>query len=365
MVITTGIQYTFVGSRSGDALTDADFNVAVGHEALTRDTLGSGSTAIGAFALVTQNFTTATDSHNTAVGKFAGRLITTGVSNTLIGSSAGDSLTDADFNVAIGRNALATDTLGSTSIAIGHAALETQNFTTATTSLNVGIGHVAGQSVTTGRANVFLGANTANSASSCNDNVFIGFNAGTHSVATTTGSANTVLGSYAHIGNAGDSNAIAIGHAVTGTSGFTTLGNGGDDIRAAHGNVTWNTVSDQRYKKDIVNSTAGLAFINDLTPRTFKYKNLGELPETFGAYEAGSTEVFKNSTTNHGFIAQEVKAAIDAHSELKDGFTMWGERSDGGQELGEAALVPMLVKALQELSAKNDALAARITTLEG
>ena len=28
--------------------------------------------------------------------------------------------------------------------------------------------------------------------------------------------------------------------------------------------------------------------------------------------KADSTEVFKNSDTNHGFIAQEVKAAIDA-----------------------------------------------------
>jgi hypothetical protein len=42
---------------------------------------------------------------------------------------------------------------------------------------------------------------------------------------------------------------------------------------------------------------------------------LGELPETFNAYKEGSTEVFKNSNTNHGFIAQEVKAAIDADSQ--------------------------------------------------
>jgi hypothetical protein len=60
-----------------------------------------------------------------------------------------------------------------------------------------------------------------------------------------------------------------------------------------------------------------LSFINALRPRTFKYRTLGELPETFSAYEADSTEVFKNSNTNHGFIAQEVKAAIDADAALK------------------------------------------------
>jgi hypothetical protein len=72
--------------------------------------------------------------------------------------------------------------------------------------------------------------------------------------------------------------------------------------------ATWATVSDERYKKDIVDSTAGLSFINALRP-DLKYKTLGELPETFRAYE-GSTEVFKNSETQHGFIAQEVKQLL-------------------------------------------------------
>ena len=143
------------------------------------------------------------------------------------------------------------------------------------------------------------------------------------------------------------------------------LGRATSDIRAAHGNITWATVSDERYKKDIVDSTAGLSFVNALQPRTFKYKNLGELPTSFNAYEADSTKVFKNSNTNHGFIAQEVKAVIDADSSIKDGFRLWDDREDGSQEVAEAALIPVLVKAIQELSAKNDALLARIETLEG
>jgi hypothetical protein len=35
-----------------------------------------------------------------------------------------------------------------------------------------------------------------------------------------------------------------------------------------------------------------------------------------------------------------------------------------GQEVAEAALIPILVKAIQELSAKNDALEARLAALE-
>ena len=74
---------------------------------------------VGVSALLSQNFTTATDSYNTAVGHNAGKLITTGVQNVLIGGLAGDALTDADYNVAIGIEALSADTLGSGSTAIG------------------------------------------------------------------------------------------------------------------------------------------------------------------------------------------------------------------------------------------------------
>ena len=139
---------------------------------------------------------------------------------------------------------------------------------------------------------------------------------------------------------------------MTCDAGYTTLGNGTDDIRAAHGNVTWATVSDERVKKDIKDSTAGLSFINDLKPRIFNYKTHGEIPKEFDHYKEGSTEVYKNDKTNHGFIAQEVKEAINNHPELSDGFKMWDVRKTGQQEVAEAALIPMLVKAIQELSAE-------------
>ena len=213
-----------------------------------------------------------------------------------------------------------------------------------------------------------MGGLAGDSTTTGDFNTFIGYDVGSANVG---GNNNVIVGSGSQVAATGANLAVGLGPNISCVAGFTTLGSGSDDIRAAHGNTTWNTVSDQRYKKDIVNSTAGLDFINDLTPRTFKYKNLGELPETFNAYKADSTDVFKNSYTNHGFIAQEVKTAIDAHSELKDGFKMWGERPDGGQEIGEAALIPMLVKAVQELStaldaavSANTALAARVATLE-
>ena len=52
----------------------------------------------------------------------------------------------------------------------------------------------------------------------------------------------------------------------------------------------------------------------------------------------------------HGFIAQEVKEVIDNHDELKDGFKMWKLKDDGTQTVADGNLIPILVKAVQELS---------------
>jgi hypothetical protein len=66
--VTTGIQNTIIGGLSGDSLTTGSYNVALGMGALTNDDVGSRTTAIGYDALSAQNYATATDSHNTAVG---------------------------------------------------------------------------------------------------------------------------------------------------------------------------------------------------------------------------------------------------------------------------------------------------------
>ena len=86
------------------------------------------------------------------------------------------------------------------------------------------------------------------------------------------------------------------------------------------------------------------------------YNTLAE----FNAYKEGSEARYKTDATEHGFIAQEVKAAIDAHSEIEDGFDMWKKDDDDGrQRLGSTALIPILVKAIQELSVEINALKAK------
>ena len=122
--------------------------------------------------------------------------------------------------------------------------------------------------------------------------------------------------------------------------------------------------SDERYKENIVDATAGLSFINDLRPVNFEWKKEKDVPPDLEAYEEGSEKrVMGIEGTQHGFISQEVKAVIDNHSEIKSGFGMWYEYTNGIQTLADSALIPILVKAVQDLSAKVNRLENQVVNL--
>ena len=77
-------------------------------------------------------------------------------------------------------------------------------------------------------------------------------------------------------------------------------------------------------------------------------------------HDPDSEERVMNGKHNHGFIAQEVKEVIDRY-DLKEGFDMWTEDdADGRQRIGEAALMPIMVKAVQELSAQVEELKSKL-----
>lgn len=79
------------------------------------------------------------------------------------------------------------------------------------------------------------------------------------------------------------------------------------------------------------------------------------------AHDPDSDDRVMNGKYNHGFVAQEVKAVMDRYSDLKDGFDLWTEdEADGRQRIGEGALMPLMVKAVQELSAKVDDLTEKL-----
>ena len=358
--ITTGVENTLIGSLAGDALTTGDFNVALGWGALGVETKGNKSVAIGTGALDAQTNASDTDALNTAVGHGAGGAVTSGIRNVYIGAISGDASTHASDNTAVGEDSLGANVGGQNNVAVGTKTLQDFNIASGN-SYNTAVGSKSGQTMTDATSNTLIGGLAGQALTSGGYNTFLGAYSGDGAQ---TNAFSTLVGTSTECGDTSSNNCNGFGYGISAVTGYTTIGITTSDIRAQHGVATWSTVSDERYKKDITDSTLGLSFISALKPRTFKYRNKGDLPETFRAYEEGSSEVYKFSETQLGFIAQEVKTAIDADSNVTDGFKMWGERPDGSQEVAEAALIPVLVKAVQELSAKNDALETENTAIK-
>jgi hypothetical protein len=114
--------------------------------------------------------------------------------------------------------------------------------------------------------------------------------------------------------------------------------------------------SDARYKKDVATITEGLALVNKLNPVSFNWK-----PHQVHEFDTENTDV--------GFIAQEVHSALADSPYLSNVVkSNQTELPDGTKEdflgIADGKLIPILVKAIQELSAANEALTARIAALE-
>ena len=368
---TTADKNTAVGRAALNAVT-SDNNVAVGYHALLNASTGTQNNAIGSNALADLT----TGNYNVAIGQAALSDLVGGSSNTAVGDNAMQFGTANNYCVAVGENAGRYMT-GSQNTALGCQAMDNSSCTSSNNTAvgyeamgkltsggdNVSMGRAAALDLTTGASNTAIGVEAMENNSGGHENSCFGKHAGRN---LTSGSSNTLIGHSVNPSSGSSSNANGLGYSLTCQDNYTTIGQGSSDIRAAHGSTSWATISDLRVKKDIEDSTVGLAFINDLRPVTFNYKNRGDIPESFNGYVAGSTDAYNSSLTQHGFIAQEVKAAIDKHSDIKDGFDMWDDDdSTGQQRVAESALIPMLVKAIQELKTELDAAKARITTLEG
>ena len=215
-------------------------------------------------------------------------------------------------------------------------------FRSTTGNYNCGFGLAAGYSITEGSNNIAIG----------------GFSMATG----TTGIDNICIGYTADVSASGSTDQIVMGNGVTGVGNDSvTFGNAGTTSSIDFGTNSIDVTSDVRLKEDIQDEVVGLDFINELRPVTFRWKKEKDIPEELSAYKADSEERVMNGKYNHGFIAQEVKEVIDNHPEIKEGFGMWSENdADGAQRIGEAALVPMLVKSIQELSAEVEELKEKL-----
>jgi hypothetical protein len=268
--------------------------------------------------------------NNYGIGKDTFSALTTGIANTAIGEGAGKALTSGYSNVIIGGD--------------------------------------AGDAINTGAENVTVGVLSGSGISSGSNNVMVGRNSGNDLV---TGSNNICIGSGSDVAAGDQSNGIALGPVDAAAEDFTfgnrSLGTVSNDFNS---DANFSHSSDERLKKNIQSSTIGLAFINELRPITYQWKPNNEIPTDMTGY---SETNYKNTDkVIHGFIAQEVKAAIDKHGD--ENFSGWhiDKVDNKTQRIKKEMFIMPIVKAIQELSAKidtleteNTALKARVTTLEG
>ena len=362
---STGSENVFIGASAGDSTTVGIRNVASGAEALYNNIDGSNHVAIGYQALYTQT----TDNNNVAIGWQAMALSNGASSTVAIGREALEDAT-GDNNVAIGYQAGNSISSGSHNTIVGYLAGGANTPSTAMTGgYNAIVGREAGSRITSADECVLIGNVAGDQITTGGYNVFIGSVAGTHNVNVDTGSKNIIIGPFSDLSAADGANQIVMGYdqSCTGDNNFT-FGNGssGADSNIAFGATSITAPSDERLKEDIKDETIGLAFIDELRPVTFRWKKKKDIPEEMYAYDKDSDERCMNGKYNHGFIAQEVKAVMDKY-DFKEGTQLWTQDPHYGQRqrLGEGELIPFLVKAIQELSAKVTSLEAEVKALKG
>jgi hypothetical protein len=171
-------------------------------------------------------------------------------------------------------------------------------------------------------------------ASTGNNNTAVGRSA---MLAATTGCGNVQVGGF----NATGSNTPVF--AVTTENNRVVMGS--TAVTNAYVQVAWTVVSDARDKIVEGDVPHGLEFVNQLEPKAFHFK------------EERDSDT-PNGPLRYGFLAQDILAL-----EGETGVIIDNEDPDKLRYNGEA-LVPVLVNAIKELSAKNDELEARLRSLE-
>ncbi len=343
--MTTSGGNTVMGNYAGRAWSNNyGNNTIIGHNAQTSSTNQVGnSVAVGAQA--SQN--NGNPYGGVFVGYRAGGAATSGYGAVYIGQSAGYQ-GSSTYGVFVGDSAGMS---GGGSYAV-YAGRNAGRNATSGSQGNVGVGYQSLVSNTSGRYNVFIGMYTGDAITTGDQNTGIGYQAGTNM---TTGLNNTFLGNYAQASSTTVSNEITLGN-----SNVTSL-------RCAVTSIT--SLSDQRDKAEITNLSYGLDFINLLQPREFVWDNrvetrlqpaIGENGEAVldGDYEPvmETVEFFSanKGKKDFGFIAQEVQVYDN------DTLRLVYEENPDKLEMSYGKLVPILVKAVQELSAEVEALKAQL-----
>ena len=293
------------------------------------------------------------------------------VAPSVVASNVSFTLPSADGNA---NQVLKTDGSGVLSFVDGSSTLNgltdvVKNSTNFTGSLLIQPGSGSSAPSMTGSLanainNIGIGDEVFEVLSSGTDNTCLGHDAGK---LITEGSNNTCVGSDTVIA-AAVNNQTAIGKGATcNAANQTVLGNGAtgnsaNEITLGNSSVTAlrcgattiASLSDQRDKTDIVDSSYGLDFVSTLRPVQFTWDRRNLV--------AGDETSIMNGKSRVGFIAQELQAAMPNNE--NDILDLVYDVNPERIEAKYGNLIPILTKAIQDLSTANDALVARVAALE-
>ena len=127
---------------------------------------------------------------------------------------------------------------------------------------------------------------------------------------------------------------------------FYRQSNSVGSITTVNGTISLNGTSDYRLKYDIQDINSGLEVISKLKPRTFKWLVNKDTKRDDGT-KYDNPDVY-------GFIAHEVQEAIPRATDL--GIVQGEKDGEDYQSMDDTKLNPLIIKAIQELSAKVTAL---------
>jgi hypothetical protein len=312
---------------------------------------------------------------------------------TLNGLTVGKGGGSVSTNTAVGASALATNSSGASSTAVGYLAGSTNTTGASVTAF----GYQAGKVTTTTNSGTYIGANSGLAATG-QQNTFLGQGSGE---TVTSGAKNTIIGRYD--GNTGGldirtaSNYIVLsdgdgnprgyfnntGNFLVGTNSTTgPQNNSGQGVEvynpANNGRINFGKTSSGTldgivfyYNNPTNTYVGGLTYSNTatalVTSSDIRLKqNIVDIDSQFSTINAIKVREFEfiaePDKKVKGFVAQELFEVFP------DAVQVGTEKEDGSIEKGwavnQTALIPIMLKAIQELKTIVDAQAAEIVELK-
>ncbi|WP_299364955.1 tail fiber domain-containing protein [Winogradskyella sp.] len=349
--VTTGTRNTFVGRNSGIAMTTGVDNTAIGGLTLSTLTAGRDNTALGLGSLLDLQI----GNGNTSLGEQAAENLVNGSFNVVIGHTAGENM-NGSSNIFIGHAAGLSMT-GSNKLVIDNADNGTASFiygemdneilranaqVEVTRNSGATISHIE---LSETQANDGARIRMTNSIETTNEWLLFGRADNTTSESrfninhTTTGNIIHIRGDgRVGINDSNPTYALELPNSAT-----ASVGQGRANA--------WVNYSDGRVKKNQQTIPYGLETILKMTPKSYMHHS--------SSFDNGLLQLDQNSKTRTiGFIAQELaevlpEATFVPKNENKE---LWSVNYD--------KIIPVTVKAIQELNSKIETLEAENAALK-